>query len=116
MEKRRPNPSFKLDWSEFLDLDFFSSFPIYAVTLGGLCVKIVDKNQRHQMTSCNSRISPKIWLLNLVLFSSMLSLSHGRLDPKFRVRAVNLGGWLVTEGWIKPSLFDGIPNKDFLVS
>ncbi|CAN1236083.1 Glucan 1,3-beta-glucosidase [Linum grandiflorum] len=31
-----------------------------------------------------------------------------------RIRAVNLGGWLVTEGWIKPSLFDGIPNKDFL--
>ncbi|XP_030541487.1 glucan 1,3-beta-glucosidase-like [Rhodamnia argentea] len=33
-------------------------------------------------------------------------------DPK--IRAVNLGGWLVTEGWIKPSLFDAIPNKDFL--
>ncbi|XP_056172829.1 probable glucan 1,3-beta-glucosidase A isoform X2 [Syzygium oleosum] len=33
-------------------------------------------------------------------------------NPK--VRAVNLGGWLVTEGWIKPSLFDAIPNKDFL--
>ena len=32
-----------------------------------------------------------------------------------RIRAVNLGGWLVTEGWIKPSLFDGIPNKDLLV-
>ncbi|KAL3733225.1 hypothetical protein ACJRO7_022710 [Eucalyptus globulus] len=33
-------------------------------------------------------------------------------NPK--IRAVNLGGWLVTEGWIKPSLFDAIPNKDFL--
>ncbi|KAL5225001.1 hypothetical protein ABZP36_011640 [Zizania latifolia] len=30
------------------------------------------------------------------------------------IRAVNLEGWLVTEGWILPSLFDGIPNKDFL--
>ncbi len=30
-----------------------------------------------------------------------------------QMKAVNLGGWLVTEGWIKPSLFDGIPNKDF---
>ncbi|EEF28294.1 conserved hypothetical protein [Ricinus communis] len=29
-------------------------------------------------------------------------------------RAVNLGNWLVTEGWMKPSLFDGIPNKDLL--
>jgi hypothetical protein len=32
-----------------------------------------------------------------------------------KVRAVNLGGWLVVEGWIKPSLFDGIPNGDMLV-
>ncbi|CAL5348736.1 unnamed protein product [Camellia sinensis] len=44
----------------------------------------------------------------------MLSLSDGRVTPNFKIRAVNLGGWLVTEGWIKPSLFDGIPNKDFL--
>lgn len=33
-----------------------------------------------------------------------------------KVRGVNLGGWLVVEGWIKPSLFDGIPNGDMLVS
>jgi len=32
------------------------------------------------------------------------------------VRGVNLGGWLVVEGWIKPSLFDEIPNGDMLVS
>ncbi|KAL9234244.1 hypothetical protein vseg_009133 [Gypsophila vaccaria] len=32
----------------------------------------------------------------------------------FKVKAVNLGGWLVTEGWIKPSLFYGIPNPDLL--
>ncbi|XAR73448.1 Glucan 1,3-beta-glucosidase [Bertholletia excelsa] len=31
-----------------------------------------------------------------------------------KVRGVNLGGWLVVEGWIKPSLFDGIPNGDML--
>ncbi|PPD72700.1 hypothetical protein GOBAR_DD30402 [Gossypium barbadense] len=31
-----------------------------------------------------------------------------------KVRGVNLGGWLVIEGWIKPSLFDGIPNGDML--
>lgn len=35
--------------------------------------------------------------------------------PALPVRAVCLGGWLVTEGWILPSLFDGIPNKDLLV-
>lgn len=28
---------------------------------------------------------------------------------------MNLGGWLVVEGWIKPSLFDGISNGDMLV-
>ncbi|KAI3852313.1 hypothetical protein MKX03_018958 [Papaver bracteatum] len=28
---------------------------------------------------------------------------------------VNLGNWLVVEGWMKPSLFDGIPNGDMLV-
>lgn len=33
-----------------------------------------------------------------------------------KVRGVNLGGWLVVEGWIKPSLFDDIPNEDMLVS
>ncbi|CAI0422092.1 unnamed protein product, partial [Linum tenue] len=31
-----------------------------------------------------------------------------------KVKGVNLGGWLVVEGWIKPSLFDGIPNGDML--
>ncbi|XP_010272968.1 PREDICTED: probable glucan 1,3-beta-glucosidase A [Nelumbo nucifera] len=31
-----------------------------------------------------------------------------------KIRGVNLGGWLVVEGWIKPSLFDGIPNGDML--
>lgn len=41
--------------------------------------------------------------------------SHVSVNPVLKVKAVNLGGWLVTEGWIKPSLFDGIPNKDLLV-
>lgn len=37
------------------------------------------------------------------------------VDGLSKVRGVNLGGWLVTEGWIKPSLFDRIPNGDMLV-
>ncbi|XP_016501953.1 putative glucan 1,3-beta-glucosidase A isoform X2 [Nicotiana tabacum] len=50
-----------------------------------------------------------------IIFSCCIfSFSYGRITPNFKVRAVNLGGWLLTEGWIKPSLFDGIPNKDFL--
>ncbi|GLU16222.1 hypothetical protein SLE2022_326660 [Rubroshorea leprosula] len=53
--------------------------------------------------------------LSICLFSFVLSFSNGMaLTPRSPIKAVNLGGWLVTEGWIKPSLFDGIPNKDFL--
>lgn len=59
----------------------------------------------------------KTWLvLKMIMLSIMLSIAHGRPNKEFRVKAVNLGGWLVTEGWMKPSLFDAIPNKDFLVS
>ncbi|XP_027076107.1 probable glucan 1,3-beta-glucosidase A isoform X3 [Coffea arabica] len=36
------------------------------------------------------------------------------LHEDSKVRGVNLGGWLVIEGWIKPSLFDGIPNGEML--
>ncbi|KAK4584139.1 hypothetical protein RGQ29_022036 [Quercus rubra] len=45
-------------------------------------------------------------------FSKGYSVEGLREDSK--VKAVNLGGWLVVEGWIKPSLFDGIPNGDML--
>nr|GMC77004.1 probable glucan 1,3-beta-glucosidase A [Ipomoea batatas] len=55
----------------------------------------------------------------LVLCCILSSVSQAKIAAPagsngFRVRAVNLGGWLVTEGWIKPSLFDAIPNKDLL--
>ncbi|KAJ3695841.1 hypothetical protein LUZ60_001218 [Juncus effusus] len=36
------------------------------------------------------------------------------VDGFDKVRGVNLGGWLVIEGWIKPQLFDQIPNGDML--
>ncbi|KAH6786710.1 hypothetical protein C2S52_006262 [Perilla frutescens var. hirtella] len=56
--------------------------------------------------------------MRLLIFSIacfyMLSFSNGSSYSIPKVRAVSLGGWLVTEGWIKPSLFDGIPNKDFM--
>lgn len=68
---------------------------------------------KHKRMAFNSRA----WLLSIGLLFCMLSISSGRLPQNSgRVKAVNLGGWLVTEGWIKPSLFDGIPNKDFLVN
>ncbi|XP_022740167.1 probable glucan 1,3-beta-glucosidase A isoform X3 [Durio zibethinus] len=43
-----------------------------------------------------------------------VALSVEGLHGDSKVRGVNLGGWLVIEGWIKPSLFDGIPNGDML--
>lgn len=45
----------------------------------------------------------------------MSCVANARDTPRLGIKAVNLGGWLVTEKWIKPSLFDGIPNKDLLV-
>ncbi|GFS46765.1 hypothetical protein Acr_00g0104040 [Actinidia rufa] len=55
-------------------------------------------------------------LLSICFFSSFLIyFAYGKADSgDFRVRGVNLGGWLIVEGWITPSLFDGIPNKDLL--
>ncbi|KAJ4714507.1 Glucan 1,3-beta-glucosidase [Melia azedarach] len=47
-----------------------------------------------------------------LIFSASFSVEGLHGDSK--VRGVNLGGWLVVEGWIKPSLFDGIPNGDML--
>ncbi|KAF7815584.1 Actin cross-linking [Senna tora] len=77
----------------------------------------------------------RIWVLSLFVFGfiallpmSDTSPSHhnfeAKVEPKpkadttkshFKVRGTNLGGWLVIEGWIKPSLFHAIPNKDFLL-
>ncbi|XP_038984476.1 glucan 1,3-beta-glucosidase-like [Phoenix dactylifera] len=56
------------------------------------------------------------WLPILLVLSCHFSFSSAaRATPSFPIKAVNLGGWLVTEGWIKPSLFDGIPiNNDLL--
>nr|XP_043615558.1 probable glucan 1,3-beta-glucosidase A [Erigeron canadensis] len=52
----------------------------------------------------------------ICVFGMIMIMSNARtLNPtNQRIRATNLGGWLVTEGWMKPSLFDSIPNKDFL--
>ena len=33
-----------------------------------------------------------------------------------KVAGVNLGGWLVIEKWMRPSLWDGIPESELLVS
>jgi len=53
-------------------------------------------------------------LLRTLTFSSLLSLVFA-ITPGFpydsqKVRGVNLGGWLVLEPWITPSLFDATGN------
>ncbi|KVI07317.1 Actin cross-linking [Cynara cardunculus var. scolymus] len=57
-------------------------------------------------------------LLGIICVFAIFVISNGRSrtmnSNNQKIRAVNLGGWLVTEGWMKPSLFDSIPNKDFL--
>jgi len=53
--------------------------------------------------------------LLLLLYSPCLRPPLVAAAPTPPIRAVNLGGWLVTEGWILPSLFYGIPNNDTLV-
>ncbi|XP_074592153.1 putative glucan 1,3-beta-glucosidase A [Curcuma longa] len=52
---------------------------------------------------------------SLMVLLLLPRLSHSSADGlSEKVRGVNLGGWLVVEGWIRPSLFDGIPNRDML--
>lgn len=56
--------------------------------------------------------------LHYLIFLLTLSLSHPHsvsVAQNLPYKAVNLGNWLVAEGWMKPSLFDGITNKDLLV-
>ncbi|KAJ0981431.1 hypothetical protein J5N97_009686 [Dioscorea zingiberensis] len=50
----------------------------------------------------------------LLFFWVLFPLPHSSVNGFSKVKGVNLGGWLVVEGWIKPSLFDGIPNGDML--
>ncbi|PVH64561.1 hypothetical protein PAHAL_2G303700 [Panicum hallii] len=54
------------------------------------------------------------WVLLQSAADARRTLAEAGAARRPRVRAVSLGGWLVTEGWIKPSLFDGIPNSDLL--
>lgn len=61
------------------------------------------------------RMAKYMALFYFVLFGFVPLFSSAKKASSTKVKAVNLGGWLVTEGWMKPSLFDGISNKDLLV-
>ncbi|RZC46934.1 hypothetical protein C5167_039882 [Papaver somniferum] len=56
------------------------------------------------------------WLLLSFFCLSWANSASCAVDGVYggKVRGVNLGNWLVVEGWMKPSLFDGIPNGDML--
>ncbi|PKU71964.1 hypothetical protein MA16_Dca007328 [Dendrobium catenatum] len=60
----------------------------------------------------------QLTVLVLLLSSLVLISQSAKAAPNpspTPIKAVNLGGWLVTEGWITPNLFDEIPvNKDLL--
>ncbi|KAL9267035.1 Glucan 1,3-beta-glucosidase A-like protein [Drosera capensis] len=58
----------------------------------------------------NKKISLSMFAV-LCCFSLFITLPCSLSLP---IKAVNLGGWLVTEGWMTPQLFQGIPNGDML--
>ncbi|KAF8204071.1 glycoside hydrolase family 5 protein [Pholiota molesta] len=47
-----------------------------------------------------------VLVANLALLPTILALSYGFPYGSEKVRGVNLGGWLVLEPWITPSIFD----------
>ncbi|KAL5555977.1 hypothetical protein UlMin_038213 [Ulmus minor] len=53
-------------------------------------------------------------LLLVLCLSCFYSHSLAQNASHLPLKAVNLGNWLVIEGWMKPSLFEGIPNNDLL--
>ncbi|KAJ6740809.1 GLUCAN 13-BETA-GLUCOSIDASE-RELATED [Salix purpurea] len=55
-----------------------------------------------------------IMAYNILIFALLFFSCAPFLALAQPFKAVNLGNWLVTEGWMKPSLYDGIPNNDLL--
>lgn len=98
---------------DFSPLTLYISSPIYYPSHRKRRLNI--RNHKKKRTTMFSKEARQLLLICIFSLCFTPFLAHGRVNPKFILRAVNLGGWLVTEGWIKPSLFDGIPNKDFLV-
>ncbi|XVE86747.1 hypothetical protein DITRI_Ditri18aG0058400 [Diplodiscus trichospermus] len=62
------------------------------------------------------KMTHKVFLLFFCLTISCFPSSSNaqNTDLNLPLKAVNLGNWLVTEGWMKPSRFDGIINEDLL--
>ena len=69
--------------------------------------KINEK--RKQYNYVQMAINSRILLLSIVVLLPICSVSS------LKIKAVTLGGWLVTGEGVTPFLFDSIPNNDFLV-
>ena len=69
--------------------------------------KINEK--RKQYNYVQMAINSRILLLSIVVLLPICFVSS------LKIKAVNIGGWLVTGGGVTPFLFDSIPNNDFLV-
>ncbi|KAF7839978.1 putative glucan 1,3-beta-glucosidase A [Senna tora] len=62
----------------------------------------------------NSKMGYQTYNLSILLALCLSSYFCLCAAQNFPYKAVNLGNWLLTEGWMEPSLFDGIINKDLL--
>jgi aryl-phospho-beta-D-glucosidase BglC (GH1 family) len=64
-------------------------------------------------------LSTLAFTLASTLFQSRHVLADNPINPGFpygqqKVRGVNLGGWLVLEPWITPTLFDNTGNSNII--
>jgi len=60
------------------------------------------------------RLALSSTILGLFLIPSAFGFTPGFPYGSTKVRGVNLGGWLVLEPWITPSLFDNTNNKNIV--
>ncbi|PKU83906.1 hypothetical protein MA16_Dca006381 [Dendrobium catenatum] len=79
----------------------------------------LEKCERMKVLCLGECEQRKVLFLHLESMNNGSPISHAaRPTPEYSpdpIKAVNLGGWLVAEGWITPDLFDNIPvNKDLL--
>ncbi|KAK3212023.1 hypothetical protein Dsin_016729 [Dipteronia sinensis] len=52
--------------------------------------------------------------LNFFMLFSLLSVSLACDHSELPLKSASLGNWLLTEGWMNSTMFDGIPNNDLL--
>ena len=77
-----------------------------------MALSVICSSKGNVLSESNILVVSCVVLNGLASFVIVEGLHDGS-----KARDVNLGGWLVIEGWmIKPSLFGGTANGDMLVS